>query len=71
MRPVRVWARAVGLICLAVLAGGCVDLPEKTQDLLEVFIIVVSVCIVLNLVLILLILFYFLPFTRPKRRGRK
>jgi hypothetical protein len=63
--------RTAGLIGLAVLATGCVDLPEKTQDLLEVFIVVVSVCIVLNLVLILLIVFYFLPFTRPKRRKRK
>ena len=63
--------RTAGALALAVLLPGCFELPEEDRALLEVFVVVLSVNVFLNLVLILLILFYFLPFTRPGRRKRK
>ncbi len=64
-------ARIAGAAALALLLGGCLDLPDETKDLLQVFVVVLAVNIILELVLILLLLFYFLPFTRPKRRPRR
>jgi hypothetical protein len=63
--------RIAGILILAVLLPGCLDLPDETKGLVSVFIVVLSVNVVLNLVLVLLILFYFLPFTRPKRTKRR
>ncbi len=59
------------MVSLAILLGGCLELPDEDRRLIEVFVVVLGVNVFLNIVLILLILFYFLPFTRPKRRKRK
>jgi hypothetical protein len=59
--------RVVALLFLAILLPGCIDLPEESKDLLELFIILLSLNILLNSFLILLLVFYFLPFTRPMR----
>ncbi len=63
--------RIAGLLALAILLPGCIDLPEDSKALLTLFIILVSALIVLNGFLILLLFFYFLPFTRPTRRRKR
>jgi len=70
-RHARRAGRVAGILLLAALLPGCIDLPEESKQLLEVFVVVLSINILLQLFLILLLLFYFLPFTRPKRRPRR
>jgi hypothetical protein len=67
-------AKVAGVIALAAFVPGCIDLPEDTKTLLEIFISVLLVNTAMQLVVLLLLLFYFLPFTRPmrpKKRKRK
>lgn len=71
MRGVSRTARIAGALALAILLPGCIDLPEDSKNLLQVFVVLLSVNIFLQLVLFLILLFYFLPFTRPVRRRRR
>ena len=69
-RPDRI-LRAAGVIALAALLPGCLDLPEETKGWVQTFVVLLAVNAFLQVVLIALLLFYFLPFTRPARRRRR
>ena len=66
-------SRIAGVLALAILLPGCIDLPEDSKALITLFMVLVAGLIVVNVLLIVLLFFYFLPFTRPtkKRKRRK
>ena len=63
--------RIAGVLTLAVLLPGCIDIPVESKALIAFFVVVLSLLIVLNAFLIVLLLFYFLPFTKPKRKRKR
>lgn len=63
--------RIAALLILALILPGCIDIPPESKGLIMFFVVLLSVNIVLQVVVIALLAFYFLPFTRPRRRGRK
>ena len=63
--------RILAFCLLLAVFPGCIDLPDDTKDLLRVFTVVLAVNILLNLALIVLLVFYFFPFTRPRRIRRR
>lgn len=71
MTRLRRTGRIAAALALAVLLPGCIDLPEDSKNLLQVFIVLLAVNVFLQMVLFVLLIFYFLPFTRPARRRRR
>ena len=59
--------RIAGVLALAVLVPGCIDIPDNSKDMLVAFSAILIVQTLVESILIVLILFYFLPFTRPMR----
>ena len=70
-RPASPRFRLAGTLVLLLVLPGCIDLPDDTKGLIEVFIVLLAVNIFLQVVLLTMLFLYFLPFTRPARRRRR